>query len=67
MTGAMRTWFNIEHHLHSFPPEWHHGVEAREVEVIFDEVLRNLAEVFVAGQRAEPGDPRQSRRRCRRT
>lgn len=64
MTGAMRTWFNVEHHLHSFPPERHHRVETREVEVIFDKVLRNLAEVFVAGQGAEPGDPRQRRRRC---
>ena len=54
MLGAMRTWFNIEHHFHGFPPERHHRVETREIEVVFDEVLRNFAEVFMAGERAEP-------------
>lgn len=59
MWRAMRTWFDVQDHLHSLPPEWNHRIEASEVEVIFNKVLRNLAEVFVSRQRTEPADPRQ--------
>jgi hypothetical protein len=45
---AMHTRFNIKNHLHSFPPERDHRVEASEIEIILDEVFCNLTEVFVS-------------------
>lgn len=55
----MRTGLHVENHLHRFPPERYHRIEACEVEIIFNEVFRDLAKVFVSGQRAEPADPSQ--------
>lgn len=52
-----RTWFYIQHHLHGLFPERHHRVEACEVEVVLDEVLGNLAEILVSGERTEPANP----------
>lgn len=62
--AARRTRLDIQHHLHRLLPEGHHRVQASEVEVVLDEILGYFAEVFMAGQRAEPTDPGQ--RRCRR-
>ena len=62
-----RTWLDIEHHLHRLLPEGDHRVQAREVEVVLDEVFRYFTEVFVSGQRAEPTNPGQRRSRRRRT
>lgn len=59
MRRAMRTWFDVQDHLHRLPPERNHRIETSEVEVILNEVLRNLTEVFVSRQRTEPADPRQ--------
>ena len=61
----IHTWLDIEHHLHRFLPKWNHCVEAGQIEVVLDKVLRDLAEVFVTGKRAEPADPRQRRGRRR--
>lgn len=64
--GAL-TCLHVEHHLHRLLPERHHPVQPGQVEVVFDKVLRDLAEVLVAGQRAEPADPCERRRRRRRS
>ena len=42
-----RTWFDVQHHLHRLLPEWHHGVQPCQIEIIFDKVLRYFAEVLV--------------------
>lgn len=55
-----RTWLHIQNHLHSFLPEWDHDIETSQIEVVLDKVLRNLAEIFVAWERAEPAYPCQS-------
>ena len=47
MRGTMRTWLYIQDHFHIFPPEWDHCIEASQIEIIFNEILRNLAKVFV--------------------
>ena len=57
--SAQRTWLNVKHHLHSLLPEWHDRVQPRQVEIVLDEVLLDFTEVFMAGQRAKPADPRQ--------
>ena len=49
----MRTWLNVENHLHRFPPEGHHRVEPREVEAVREVVLVDLAKVLVAAGRDE--------------
>ena len=53
----MLTRLDIEDHLHPLLPEWYQGVQAGEIEIIFDEIFRNLAEVLVSWQGAEPADP----------
>ena len=63
--NLLRTWFYIKDHLHCLFPEGNHGAETGEVEVIFNKVLGYLAEVFVARERAEPGDPSEGRCGCR--
>lgn len=63
--ATARTWLHVQHHLHRLLPKWHHGIESCQVEIILDEVLGDLAEVFVSWERAEPADPSQSRRRRR--
>lgn len=44
-----RTWLDVQHHLHRLLPEGNHGVQACQVEIIFDKVLRHFTEVFMAG------------------
>jgi len=66
MKKLWRTWFYVKDHLHCLFPEGDHGAKTSEVEVIFNEVFGYLAEVFVAGERAEPGDPGEGRCGCRR-
>jgi hypothetical protein len=53
------TGLNIEHHLQRFLEERDHRVQTGQVEVIFDELFCDLAEVFVPREGAEPADPRQ--------
>ena len=59
VSGVGRTGLDVEDHLHGLLPERDHAVEPGEVEVVLDEILGDLAKVFVSGQRAEPADPRQ--------
>lgn len=56
----LRTWFNIENHLHGFFPKRHHRIKSSQVEIVFDEIFSDLAKVLVAGQGTEPADPCQS-------
>ena len=42
------TRLDIEDHLHPLLPEWYQGVQPSEIEIIFDEILRNLAEILVS-------------------
>lgn len=44
-----RTWLDVQHHLHRLLPEGYHGVQARQIKIIFDKVLRHFAEVLVTG------------------
>jgi len=60
-TRERRTWLDVENHLHSFFPEWNHCTETSEIEIVFDEILSDLAEILVAWEGAEPGDPSQGR------
>lgn len=43
------TWLDVQHHLHRLLPEGNHGVQARQVEIIFDKVFRYFTKVLVAG------------------
>ena len=48
---------DVEDHLQRFFVHGHLGLEAGQVEVIFDEVFRHFGKVFMAEQGAEGGDP----------
>jgi hypothetical protein len=46
--------FDIEDHFHRFFVEGDQACESGEVEIVFDEIFGYFAEVFVAGEGAEP-------------
>ena len=60
------TWLDVQNHLHRLLPEGYHGVQACQVEIIFDKVFRHFTEVLVAGQRTKPANPRERGSRGRR-
>lgn len=43
-----RTRFDIQNHLHRFLPEGNHRVQPGKIEIVFDKILRNLAEIIMA-------------------
>lgn len=47
--GRNRTRLNIQNHLHRFFPEGYHRVEPSEIEIVFDKIFCDLAEVIMAG------------------
>ena len=49
---------HVEYHLQSFLVHGYLRLQARQVEIIFDEVFRHLSEVFVAQKTAKGRDPR---------
>lgn len=57
--GGGRTRFDVQDHLERLLVERHQGDQAREVEVVLDEVFRDLGKVLVPGQGAEPRNPGQ--------
>lgn len=60
-----RTRLHVQHHLHCLLPEWHHSIQAGEVEIILDKIFRDFTEVLVPRQGAKPANPRKGRRRSR--
>ncbi|KAJ8105568.1 hypothetical protein OPT61_g10095 [Boeremia exigua] len=57
---------DVQNHLQRFLVHGHLRLQARQVEVILDEILRHLGEVLVAEQAAEGRDPRLGDLRRRR-
>lgn len=57
VNDTRRTRLHVEDHLERLAVERDQGIEAREIEVVLDEVFADLGEVLVAGEGAEPADP----------
>ena len=51
-------WLDVQDHLQCLLVHGHLRLQARQVEVVLDEVLRDLSEVLVAEQATEGRDPR---------